>query len=273
MNMSRTVPRSTRLAGSRAVVTGGGRGIGRAIVERLRNEGARVLTCGRGARPADLPDEVHWITANVAVTDGVAALRDAALTTFGGIDCLVNNAGVLFGKTVLETTDGDYEHLMGVNARGMFLCCRAFIPVMAAVGGGAIVNLGSSASFNADPVLALYNASKAFVVGLTRSIAVDHGHQRIRCNAVCPGWIATEMIDPLFAQAGDPDAAKRDALARHPLGRLGTPAADVAATVAWLVSEDAAFVTGQSFVIDGGMLAASPIRPDLEHVRNTWNQF
>jgi meso-butanediol dehydrogenase/(S,S)-butanediol dehydrogenase/diacetyl reductase len=124
-----------------------------------------------------------------------------------------------------------------------------------------IVNIGSISGTVADPSMALYNASKAFVHGLTRSIAVDHGPQ-VRCNTVCPGWIATEMADDAFALANDPAGARRDALLRHPAGRLGDPA-DVARAVSWLASEESAFVTGQCLTVDGGLTAASPLRPGL----------
>jgi len=174
------------------------------------------------------------------------------------IDILVNNAGVQVEKTVIDSTDADWDQVMGANARGVFNCCRAFIPAMPR--GSSIVNIGSISGQVADPGMALYNASKAFVHGLTRSIAVDHG-ETVRCNAICPGWILTGMADAAFAVADDPAAAKRDALARHPVGRFGQPA-DIAAMAAWLASDEATFANGQLFTVDGGMTAASPLRPD-----------
>jgi meso-butanediol dehydrogenase/(S,S)-butanediol dehydrogenase/diacetyl reductase len=133
---------------------------------------------------------------------------------------------------------------------------------MAEIGGGSIINIGSISGEHADPSMALYNASKAFVHGLTRSIAIDHGKQGIRCNAICPGWIMTEMVDAAFALAKDPVAAKVDALARHAVGRLGEPE-DVARAAVWLASDAATFMTGQTVTIDGGLVAASPLRPGL----------
>src|SRR5262245_21863078 len=150
---------------------------------------------------------------------------------------------------------------MGANARGVFNTTRAFIPQMEAAGRGAIVNIGSISGAVADPAMALYNASKAFVHGLTRSIAVDHG-PRVRCNAVQPGWIATEMVDDAFSLAQDSAAARKDAVARHSAGRLGLPT-DVADAVAWLASDESAFVTGQCIRVDGGLTAASPLNPGL----------
>ena len=137
--------------------------------------------------------------------------------------------------------------------------CRAFIPVMPE--GGAIINIGSISGRVADPSMALYNASKAFVHGLTRSIAVDHGPD-IRCNAICPGWIETGMLEAGFAQAGDPAAAEADALARHPVRRFGRPE-DIAAMAVWLASDEAGFATGQLFTVDGGLTAASPLNPGV----------
>ena len=162
-------------------------------------------------------------------------------------------------KTVLDTTDADWDQLMGANAKGVFLMCRALIPRM--IHGGSIINIGSISGQTADPGLALYNASKAFVHGLTRSIAVDHG-PAVRCNAICPGWIMTGMVDAAFAVAGNPEAAKADALARHPAGRFGQPS-DIAAMAAWLASEQSSFTTGQLFTVDGGLNAASPLNPGL----------
>lgn len=245
-----------------AVVTGGGKGIGRAIVEAFLAEGATVLACGRGAEPADLPAGCVWAVADVAKQSDVDALADLAVKEFGRVDILVNNAGVQIEKSVVDTTDEDWDLLMGANAKGVFRMCRRFIPVMVSSGGGSIINIGSISGNHADPSMAIYNASKAFVHGLTRSIAVDHGRQGIRCNAICPGWIMTAMADAAFDLAKDPAAAKADALARHAVGRFGEPA-DIAKAAIWLASENSSFVTGQTVTVDGGLVAATPLQPGL----------
>ncbi|MBA0050932.1 SDR family oxidoreductase [Streptomyces sp. AJS327] len=248
------------MTGHTAIVTGGGRGIGRAVVERLRADGARVLTCGRGDRPADLPGDVPWVRADVARPGEVERVLAEANREFGPVSLLVNNAGVQVERTVTETTDADWDLVVGVNCRGTFAACRAVLPQMTEH-GGVIVNIGSISGEVADPNMALYNASKAFVHGLTRSIAVDHG-PAVRCNAIQPGWIMTAMAEDGFALAGDPEAARRDALARHPVGRFGEPA-DIANAVAWLASAESRYVTGQTFTLDGGLTAASPLNPGL----------
>jgi meso-butanediol dehydrogenase/(S,S)-butanediol dehydrogenase/diacetyl reductase len=248
------------MAGRAAIVTGGSRGIGRAIVDRFLADGADVLTCGRGPRPADLAANAAWLQADVANADDAARIFVEAKKRFGEVAILVNNAGVQVEKTVADTTDADWDLVVGINTRGTFNMCRAVIPEMEK-SGGAIVNIGSISGLVSDPSMAIYNASKAFVHSLTRSIAVDHG-PKLRCNAVSPGWIVTAMAEDAFAMAKNPGAAKQDALMRHASRRLGRPE-DIANIVAWLASDQAEFVTGQCFTCDGGLTAASPLQPRL----------
>ena len=243
-----------------AIVTGGSRGIGRAIVEKLLIDEFKVFSCGRSQRPEDLPKTVDWMQADVSDSQQATALVQRALVQFGALDVLVNNAGVQVEKSVADSTDDDWDLVVGVNCRGVFNMSRACLPQML-THGGVIVNIGSISGNVADASMALYNASKSFVHGLTRSIAVDHG-PKVRCNAIQPGWIMTEMASDGFALADNPQAAMNDALLRHPVGRLGQPD-DIANLVGYLVSDQATFVSGQCFTVDGGMTAASPLRPGL----------
>ncbi len=243
-----------------AIVTGGGRGIGRAIVGRLLGDGIQVTACGRSSRPGDLPAEAGWARADVSSDEQASRVVADTIERFGSVSILVNNAGVQVEKTVADTTNEDWDLVVGTNCRGVFNMCRAALPEMRKT-GGCIVNIGSVSGVVSDRSMALYNASKSFVHGLTRSIAVDHGPE-VRCNAIRPGWIMTGMAESAFSLADDPAAAKADALARHAAGRFGMPE-DIAHAVAWLVSDRAAFVTGQCFTIDGGLTAASPLQPEL----------
>jgi len=260
------------LTGKVALVTGGSRGIGQCIVETFLAHGARVVTCGRGKPPdyifstlasptadASDPSSAKWVNCDVSDSASVEAMLGDITRQFGSLSVLVNNAGVQVEKTVLDSSDDDWDLVMGANAKGVFNCCRAAIPNMSK--GASIINIGSISGRVADPGMALYNASKAFVHGLTRSIAVDHGAS-VRCNAILPGWIMTGMADAAFAQANDPAMAKSDAIARHPVGRFGQPA-DIANMALWLASDASSFANGQCFTVDGGMTSASPLNPGL----------
>ena len=243
-----------------AIVTGGSRGIGRAIIEKLIVDGFQIVTCGRGSRPADLPSDILWVTANIARTEDAVSVCQAARQHFGSIDLLVNNAGTQVEKTIAESDDDDWDAVIGTNCKGVFNMSREALKDMQNSAGN-IINIGSISGHVSDPSMALYNASKAFVHGLTRSIAVDHGPQ-VRCNAICPGWIMTQMSEDGFALANDPEKAISDALARHPVGRFGKPE-DIAEMVSWLASDKSAYVSGACFTVDGGMTSASPLNPGL----------
>lgn len=243
-----------------AIVTGGSRGIGRAIIEKLIVDGFQIVTCGRGSRPADLPSDILWVTANIARTEEAVSVCQAARQHFGSIDLLVNNAGTQVEKTIAESDDDDWDAVIGTNCKGVFNMSREALKDMQNSAGN-IINIGSISGHVSDPSMALYNASKAFVHGLTRSIAVDHGPQ-VRCNAICPGWIMTQMSEDGFALANDPEKAMSDALARHPVGRFGKPE-DIAEMVSWLASDKSAYVSGACFTVDGGMTSASPLNPGL----------
>lgn len=248
------------LNGRRALVTGASRGIGRAIAERLIAEGARVAICSRKPPQPPIDGLEDWQNVDVRDGAGLAGWIEQRAEAMGGIDILVNNAGVEIEKTAEDTTDDDWNLMTDVNMKNVFVASRAVIPAMRAGGGGAIVNLASISTFLSDPGLAIYNASKAWVAGFTRSLAVDHGKDGIRCNAVAPGWIMTDMLMQTFSTASDVDKAIASAAALHPLGRLGVPE-DIARAVAWLVSDEAAFVTGTIVTVDGGLTARPAVDP------------
>ena len=243
-----------------AIVTGGSRGIGRAIVDRLHQDGLNIVTCGRGNRPDGLPNEIIWVKADITKLEDAIAVCQQARDTFGSIDVLVNNAGTQVEKTIADSTDDDWQLVVDTNCKGVFNMCREALKDMV-TSKGNIINIGSISGHVSDPSMALYNASKAFVHGLTRSIAIDHGPQ-VRCNAVCPGWIMTQMAEDGFALAKDPERAMSDALARHPVGRFGKPE-DIANIISWLASDESSYVSGACMTVDGGMTSASPLNPGL----------
>jgi NAD(P)-dependent dehydrogenase (short-subunit alcohol dehydrogenase family) len=244
-----------RFEGRSVVVTGASSGIGLAVARRFAAEGA-LLTLGSRSE-ADV-DGAAWVATDVADPVLADALIAAAVAAHGRVDVIVNCAGVQVEKTVADTSDDEYDLVMGVNVRGTFNCCRAAIRSMRDSGGGCIVNIGSISGDVADHGMAVYDASKGAVHALTRAIAADHGADDIRCNAVAPGWTATAMVDAAFATADDPSAALAAAAARHPVGRIGTPD-DIAGLVLWLASDESGFVSGSVFTIDGGLTAGSPI--------------
>jgi NAD(P)-dependent dehydrogenase (short-subunit alcohol dehydrogenase family) len=248
----------TRLTGKIAIVTGGSRGIGRAIVEGFLSEGASVVAVARKP-PRILPKEDHllFLAADVSLSADVARVFDDCMARFGGLDILVNNAGIQLEKTIEETSEKEWDQLIAVNLKSVFLCTRAALAPMRRRGGGSIVNIGSYDGFVADPGLAAYCASKGGVHALSRAIAIDHGRDGIRCNAICPGWIETEMAERYIASLPDPVAARAGLNAIHPLGRTGKPA-DIANLAVWLASDESGFVTGQHFVVDGGLTARAP---------------
>ncbi len=248
-----------RLEGKRCIVSGGTKGIGRAIVERFIAEGARVLVTARSQPAQPLPggDHVAFLAGDAADPAHAEALVAMATARFGGLDVVVNNAGMQIEKTIADTSVEEWDRIFAVNVKGVFLLSRAALPALTAAGGGAIVNIGSYDGFVADPGLAAYCATKGAVHALSRAIAVDHGAQNIRCNVICPGWIKTEMMDAFLNSLPDPETAAGKLDANQPIGRVGQPT-DIANMALWLASDEAAFTTGQLFVCDGGLTARSP---------------
>ena len=237
--------------GKVALITGAGTGIGKATTERMSADGAHVIAGIIGEEERTVASDFTQRILDVRLqSDWDAALADYR-EQFGGIDILVNNAGLLIEGTAEETSDATWDKIFDVNLKGLFRGCRAVIPQMRQRGGGAIVNLASIDALSGAIGHLAYSASKGGVTALTRSLATDHAVDNIRVNAVCPGTITTPMVEKMFKDTGDINAARNASIAKHPLGRLAS-AGEVASVIVFLCSNDASFITGQSVSVDGG---------------------
>lgn len=239
-----------RLAGKKALVTAAGQGIGRAAALAMRAEGAEVIA-------TDINRDALADLAAQGVATRPLNVRDpadiaAAAAETGALDVLFNCAGYVANGTILDCTEEDWAFSVDLNLTAMFRMCRAFLPAMLAHGGGSIVNMASVASsVIAAPNRFVYGATKAGVIGLTKSIAADFVTRGIRCNAIAPGTVDSPSLHDRWRASGDYEAAKAAFVARQPLGRIGRPE-EIAALVVYLASDESAFTTGQVHVIDGG---------------------
>ena len=232
-----------RFEGKKALVTGASGGIGKAIVARLKREGATVLTTDRAG--ADINGDL----ADAEFCDG---LPSQASEKMGGLDILVNNAGIITRGKITEATDDDLRLTMAINVEAPFRLCRAAIPIMADAGGGAIVNTSSCWGVHPGPNHPVYIMSKAAIASLTQCLGRDHAHQNIRVNAVCPNEVNTPMIRTGFAIRGlDPEKAIDELNATVPLGRIAEPE-DIADVIAFLASDDARYMCGALLEVNGG---------------------
>ena len=240
-----------RLDGKVAIVTGGARGIGRAIVEKFSAEGARVAYFD--LQPGDLAHQrVTFVRADVTREADVAAAVRSVAEAHGAIDVLVNNAGVNAYADAVAMTEAEWDAVFAVDLKGAWLCAKHVLPAMKAARRGSIVNI---ASIHANLTIAgmfPYAAAKSGLVGLTRSLALDYAPFGIRVNAVLPGWTRTHLVEEWFALQPDPRAAEASVLAAHPLGRIASPS-EIANLVAFVASDEASAVTGASLAADCGL--------------------
>jgi NAD(P)-dependent dehydrogenase (short-subunit alcohol dehydrogenase family) len=250
---------SERLQGKIGIVTGAGSGIGRACAIALASAGARVALVGRRkdrveSLAEEIGDSALAISADVSQPAEIRRLINETVSHFGGLTFLLNNAGVLHVGNAEQITEEQWDHTFNVNVRAVWLLSRAALPQMRQAGGGSIINVASTLGMVGARNRAAYAASKGAVVLLTKSMAVDHGHDNIRVNAICPSFVETDLTAAVLDKAPDPAAVRRERTAAHPLGRLGQPE-DVAGLAVYLASEESSWVTGAVLPVDGGYLA------------------
>lgn len=253
---------SRKLEGKAAVVTGAGTGIGAASARALAAEGAAVALFGPydgelnevRAQIEATEGRAVVVVGDVAVANDVERLMRRAAEEFGGVDVLLGNAGIMLNKTVEEATEEEWDRVLAVNLKGVFLGCKYAIPYMRRRGGGSIISMCSPHAFATQPEIAAYAAAKGGMLALTRQVAMDYARDGIRVNCVVPGTVDTPMLGGSQQLSGDPESDRRAWAEKHPLGRLCTPD-DVARAVVWLASEDSSFTTGSPVFVDGGLLA------------------
>ncbi len=248
-----------RLAGKSAIVTGAAGGIGRATALAMAAEGAKVAVVDLNPAGAQevaeqiraVGGEAVAIVADVASEPDIEAVVARTVEAFGTVNVVFNNAGIIRRTTVLETSVEMWDQVFAVNVRSIFLMCKHVVPVMAAAGGGSIVNTGSGWGLKGGGRAVSYCASKGAVVNLTRALAIDHGPQGIRVNSVNPGDVDTGMLRDEAQQLAQDTASFLAEAADRPLERMGQPE-EIAAAVVWLASDEASYVTGAALSVDGG---------------------
>ncbi|MCY3983725.1 MAG: SDR family oxidoreductase [Roseovarius sp.] len=239
------------LKGKTVLITAAAQGIGRASAEAFANAKANVIATDINMELLSELSEVKGISTrrlNVLDTNDITS----TMKNIGIVDVLFNCAGVVHAGTILESTESEWDFAFDMNAKAMYRLCRAALPGMLARGGGSIINMSSVvSSLKGVPNRFIYAASKAAVIGLTKSIAADYVTRGIRCNAICPGTVDTPSLHERLRDTGDYERAKLEFIARQPMGRLGA-ADEIAALALYLASDASAFTTGQAHVIDGG---------------------
>jgi NAD(P)-dependent dehydrogenase (short-subunit alcohol dehydrogenase family) len=242
-----------------AIVTGAGSGIGRACALALAREGAHVAMVGRRK---DKVEEVATeaggsaiaIAGDVSKASDIEGVLEQTAKALGAINVLLNNAGLLHPGTAEQITEAQWDETFNINVRGLWLFSRAVLPYMRKAGGGSIINMASVLGINGTRNRAAYAASKGAVVLLTKCMAVDHGHENIRVNALCASYVETDLTASVLSKAPDPEAVRRERIGVHPLGRLGQPE-DLTGLAVYLASNESSWATGAVFPVDGGYLA------------------
>lgn len=245
----------------RILVTGGASGIGAEVALLLARRGAKVviadLSQENGLKTVALAEkqncQIHFLEVDVANGDSVRSLFGSAMKSLGGLDVVINNAGIDHNPAPMhELSDDDFDRNIAVNLKGVWHCMRAAINCMAPNGGGHVINVASVAGLRSSPMISAYSASKHGVVGLTKSAAVEYARANIRFNAVCPSFVDTPMVQNTLAKLDE--RGQKAIVNANPMKRLGRPE-EIAGAMAWLCSDESSFMTGQTMVLDGGMLA------------------
>lgn len=250
------------LEGKAAVITGAGSGIGHAIALLFARQGAYICSADIEADLSDATAQAisqeggraFAVQLDVSNSSSVQAMTKQVITEFGRVDILCNNAGIGHAGSILECSEDDWDAVMAVNVKGVYLCSYFILPHMLTQGEGNIINIASVLGLGGVPKRAVYSASKGAIIALARQMAVEYAQKNIRVNCISPGTINTVWVERLIAEQADPEATRQSLHDRHPLGRLGTPE-EVAHAALYLASSESAFATGMNLVIDGGASA------------------